>query len=986
MERVPQRLRSWWSRLDDRERSHASVIVLAGVAYLVHTLVYCLGQPFFIEDAAISFAYAKNLVEGEGLVPFPGGERVEGYSNALWTFLNAGFYALGVPMWTSSKVLGAVFGLITLPLAYLLVRRARPDAQNHDVALLAPVMLAVSPQFVIWNTSGLENSLFCVLITAGVWRLMVEADPVGEGERERWPLSAGFFFLLCMTRPEGLMYASLAFFARLLHAVERRRAVPVLTWLVAFLVPLGLYNAWRYWYFAWELPNTYYAKLGRGNKFKPWNWSGKGGWGYTHKYLLGHGIVWLSPLLALALTGVRRSRKWLGLLLLAWLALVILWDGRAFPVDLPEFWTPIRKKWVQIRVWSIAISAVLLGLACLGLRSGPGRFGAVRGWKVRTLLWANCASGVFFVLYSNADWMSGHRWFNLVSVSLFPLLCIGLGDLLDGLGRPLSRASGWVSGRGGWVRGFALRAALVVMAGAAWTASEARHSYKFATAPETSVRDIHRRVVYMQWVQKRLDVDRILLLDVDMGAHMYFSGWRIMDIAGLIDVPFARHSDFNKKFVRDHVFVQNQPDFAHVHAGWANSSGIDDFKEWKTRYLEIPGYPIGVRKLHVGNHIRKALFVGMAPDTPPADAVEFDGGIRLLSAAVPSPEVPVGGSVFLDTSWQGGFRKHGFRLLVVFDGGDGQRAVIAAPPGYDWYSPTDWKASEAVHGRYRLPLPESLPEGVYRVGFVLIDEHSGEVMAAEGSVDASVQPWYVEGEHRSELVVRVVSADRALEHAEERHGQALALAEAGDCDAVWPMFKDATRHVLADEDWRTDRQQGIETAIAGCFVAKAARANSQDDRQVALALAHDWDHRHPDLAVPAGRLAAALSEQGDALYAAEDWEAAYTAYEAALALDPSRSWTRRMAEEARDKRLGITRPGRDKPEKSSGSSSKDADTQTAKPKQKLSPTPVRPAPKGGGARKGLQGAPKRAKGKADGLGTPDNVRPPPDPRQQPKKR
>ena len=116
MDLVPQRLEQWWRGLDDRGRRHASVIALISVGYIGHYLVYCLPQPFFIEDAAITFSYARNLVEGEGLVTWPGGERVEGYSNALWTFLMAALYALGVPMWTASKVMGAVFGVAVLGL------------------------------------------------------------------------------------------------------------------------------------------------------------------------------------------------------------------------------------------------------------------------------------------------------------------------------------------------------------------------------------------------------------------------------------------------------------------------------------------------------------------------------------------------------------------------------------------------------------------------------------------------------------------------------------------------------------------------------------------------------------------------------------------------------------------------------------------------------------------------------------------------------
>ena len=46
------------------------------------------------DDSFISFRYALNLIEGSGLVYNPG-ERVEGYSNLLWTLLVALWMRLG---------------------------------------------------------------------------------------------------------------------------------------------------------------------------------------------------------------------------------------------------------------------------------------------------------------------------------------------------------------------------------------------------------------------------------------------------------------------------------------------------------------------------------------------------------------------------------------------------------------------------------------------------------------------------------------------------------------------------------------------------------------------------------------------------------------------------------------------------------------------------------------------------------------------------
>ena len=70
--------------------------------------------------------------------------------------------------------------------------------------------------------------------------------------------------------------------------------------------------------------------------------------------------------------------------------------------------------------------------------------------------------------------------------------------------------------------------------------------------------DIHRRVRYMKWVQKRLDVDHVTLLDVDMGAHMMYSGWGIVDVAGLVDVSIARHSDYNQLLENTSLRSENQ--------------------------------------------------------------------------------------------------------------------------------------------------------------------------------------------------------------------------------------------------------------------------------------------------------------------------------------------------------------------------------------------------------------------------------------------
>jgi hypothetical protein len=909
------RAEQWWLALEQAERRRMSALFLVCLVYIVHYLVYCVPQPFFIEDAGITFAYARHLADGEGLVSYPGGERVEGYSNPLWTFLIAGMYKLYISPWVSSKLLGAVFGLVTLPMVYGLVRRVRA---SDGIALLAPLMLALSPQFVIWNASGLENSLYVMLLSSGMWRIMREVE-----DPRLHPVSALLFFLLAMTRPEGVMYAAVAGFARAVFAALDRRWLSLLLWVLVFSVPLGLFHAWRFWYFSWPYPNTYYAKLGTGRAFRPFSWTVKG-WKYINGYLGDHGLVYALPLLPLAMAGSKGWRFWSSLVLFLPLCILLLWDGKLD--DGPEWWSSVYQIWIEMRVWYILGYAVWLGLANLGRP----------GWRARSMLWAVGASSVFFVLYAGGDWMKSHRWFNVVEVPLFPILALGLGVFADALPRfrislpavlPFSALTG---------QALVIGAALSAFAG-----GEIYNSYQFSIRPETSVNDIHRRVRYMKWVQRRLDLDNVTLLDVDMGAHMYYSGWDIVDIAGLIDVPMAQHSNFNRSFIKEYVFGEKNPEFAHCHGGWAKTSRIPKHKEWE-RYIEIPGYPIGNKRLHIGNHIRKDTFIKEISGEATQKGTSFGSDLRLLKHDLPSPEVAQGGLLYLYTAWWTPGRDSDVQAVVVMTDGEKVFSTASFQPGYRWYPAEDWTDKERIDARLRIPIPKDLPYGKYQLRLAVIDHSTGEVLPSDAP---AASPVFLPGELDLGLRFTVAPIGKVRAAAEKDRSAAYAAAAEGRCGRSWRHWKNATRHMLRNTRWQDSEAPEVRSSIASCYVEKAIETDDHDEKVENLLLARDWNHNAEGLLDESAPIAEALDASGQEKALEEDWKGAYADFSLAMKLDPSRSWTRNRAEEARDRRLRITRPKdrESKPAQKPSKPEKPSKTKPSKAKSKPSKAKGKPS-------------------------------------------
>ena len=161
-----------------------------------------------MDDAGITFVYARNLAEGFGLVSQPGMPPVEGYSNPLWLVIMVPFFWLGLfDPFLTSKIISVL--LVAASFHIMLKIAALASGSRLWPGLLAACLLASNASFVIWTSSGLENPLWAFLVVLLTYQLLVAADRKVWARRDAITCAA-ISVGLALTRPEGILF-TLAF-------------------------------------------------------------------------------------------------------------------------------------------------------------------------------------------------------------------------------------------------------------------------------------------------------------------------------------------------------------------------------------------------------------------------------------------------------------------------------------------------------------------------------------------------------------------------------------------------------------------------------------------------------------------------------------------------------------------------------------------------------------------------------------------------------
>jgi hypothetical protein len=267
------------------------------------------------DDAMISMRYAHNFANGHGLVWNPG-ERVEGYSNFLWTLYMSAIHLLPIPTSKISIVVLITDLLLAAAIIPYLVRLLRLLGGGTAVIVATLAAYILNSNLLFWTASGFEVLFLSFLLLFALVRILEEA-------RQNQPRLLTFFVVaaLSLVRADSAILSGLLYALALLIYKKQHRKVFFFV-AISLILPLA-HEVFRILYYHDILPNTAYLKVT--------NWNGRFSYGLEY---VGNFIRQYLFLLAFGLIGALLAGKYLeralALVFLLYSAYIAYVGGDAF--------------------------------------------------------------------------------------------------------------------------------------------------------------------------------------------------------------------------------------------------------------------------------------------------------------------------------------------------------------------------------------------------------------------------------------------------------------------------------------------------------------------------------------------------------------------------------------------------------------------------------------------------------------------------------
>jgi arabinofuranosyltransferase len=195
-----------------------------------------------VDDAFITFRYARNLAAGLGFV-YNVGEHVLGTTTPLYTLFLAFCARLGLDFVLVGKLVNILADALVCVLMYLIAREVGSNWLAWCVALL----LALIPYRIYYSATGMETGLYTLLVLLNLYLYV----------HDRWIGMAVAAGALVLVRPDGLL-AVVA--VGLAWVIQRKNTVIGLKAALLFGVLQIPWLLFAWWYFGSPVPNSISAK------------------------------------------------------------------------------------------------------------------------------------------------------------------------------------------------------------------------------------------------------------------------------------------------------------------------------------------------------------------------------------------------------------------------------------------------------------------------------------------------------------------------------------------------------------------------------------------------------------------------------------------------------------------------------------------------------------------------------------------------------
>ncbi len=348
--------------------SSRTQLLLAVLVAVLAVTARLVPGPRTIDDAYITFRYARNLLRGDGPV-FNPGQPVLGTTTPLYmgTLAVAAlpFGAAAAPFPEIALVLNALADALTC----LLLIRIGSALKTPGAGWAAAVLWAVSPMSVTFAVGGLETSVYILLLVSVLYFRL-------QGKITVMSALAGLAFL---TRPDALILAALVFIELAIVFLRSRGfrdgLAALLRAALPFLLIAGAWSVFAFIYYGTLLPHSMLAKsvayrldAGAGMIRLLQQY----GTPFFEHLTFGPAalVVTLPLYLFLSLVGIARAEK---MLPRAGAAAGLLYPWLYFAVFSAA--NPLIFRWYLAPPTPFLFLTIFLGLAALldGLRAGEGR-------------------------------------------------------------------------------------------------------------------------------------------------------------------------------------------------------------------------------------------------------------------------------------------------------------------------------------------------------------------------------------------------------------------------------------------------------------------------------------------------------------------------------------------------------------------------------------------------------------------------------------